>query len=190
MPLPSRVSRRRFSRLQAQVQRPPTSISISDATNTAYIQGSYTPGIADIFTGERYHTFSVTLTSGYNLGSLTFQYGGTNLTSSASTTAFAAQIQIGTAAFADLPVTSGATIPGNTSSYTPTGTYNADLSAYQNVTGTVTVRIFAGDNSNDNGASARIKDVALNATAVPEPATAASLAAGLAVFALRRRRRA
>jgi hypothetical protein len=165
-----------------------TSISISAATNTAYIQGSYTPTIANIYTGARYFTFSVTLTSGYNLGSLVFQYGGTNLTSSASTTAFGAQIQIGDGAFANLPVTSGATIAANTSTYTETGTYNADLSAYQNITGNVTVRIFAGDNSSDNGVSARIKSVALNADAIPEPAAAVSLAAGLAVFALRRRR--
>jgi hypothetical protein len=164
-----------------------TSVSISGGTNTAYIQASYTPAAANIFTATKYFTFNVSLTSAYNLGTLTFQYGGTNVSPATANIVYGAQIQIGGGSFTNL-TTASAAIPIGTANYASFGTYSADLSAYQNINDTVTIRIFAADDSNDNGAVARIKNVELNASAIPEPATAASLAAALGAFALRRRR--
>lgn len=164
-----------------------TAISISGGTNTAYIQGTYTPVASGIYTGSRYFTFSVSLATAYSLSSLTFDFGGTNSTATAATNIFGAQIQIGAGSFKDLTTASGLVAAG-TANYATVGSYFADLSAYQNITGNVTVRIFVADDINDNGSTARFKNVALNATAVPEAGTTAALAAGLALCAFRRRR--
>ena len=164
----------------------PTAISISTGTSTAYIQGSYTPAIVDIYTATKYFSFNVSLASAYNLTSLTFQYGGSNSTAAAVNFTYGAQIQIGAGAFTNLTTSNFAAAigAGNTTS----ATYTADLSAYQNITDTVTIRIFAADDVNDNGAVARLNNVQLNALSIPEPATAASLVGALGALALRRRR--
>jgi len=103
---------------------------------------------------------------------------------------FGAQIQVGDGSFVNLPTSSVAAIPSGTSDYTQFGTYNADLSAFQNITGNVTLRIFVGDDATENSASARIKEAWLNAEAIPELGTTAAFVAGISLLSLCRRRHA
>lgn len=161
-------------------------ISISGGTNSAYIQGSNTPTEPNIYTGAKYFTFSLNLTSSYNLTSLTFDMAATNSTASAAAIVFGAQINTGSG-FTNL-TTGSISAPAGTGTTTNFGVYTANLSSYTNLTGTVTFRLFAADDVNDDGVAARIRNIQLNAAPVPEPSTALSLSAGLASLVLVRRR--
>lgn len=163
--------------------------TISTATSTAYIRADLTPTVANIYTSTRYFTFSVDLTSAYNLQSLTFEYGGNPAGATPINYGFAAQIQVGAGAWTNLGVSEGTAVTG-TGSYVKIGDYLATLTGagYQNLNNTtVSFRFFIADDATGNGTNGRLTNVILNAEAVPEPSSI--LLGGFGALALLRRRR-
>jgi len=164
-------------------------VTFSSTTSTAFMRGDRTPAIADIFEAPRYFTFSVSLTSGYNLDSLTFEYGATSSGSSVINYAYAAQIQIGDGAWTNLDVAQAAIDPAT--GYVKTGDYTALLTGlnYQNLDDTtVNFRILLADDATSSANNARISNVILNSTAVPEPGRLLLVGLGIVTLLLRRRR--
>jgi hypothetical protein len=162
------------------------SISISGATASAYIQGQATPTADSIYTNARYFTFTVNLTSAFNLTSLTFDMAGTNSSANNYQVTFGARFNDGNG-FTNLN-TGSVSVPGGTGNTTNFGVYTADLSAYQNVTGPLTFQLFIADDTTNGNLTGRIRNIQLNASPIPEPLSALSLFSGFALLGILRRR--
>lgn len=157
------------------------------------------------FDENKFLSFTVTAAEGHvlNLSSLTISFGGNNTHASVARTAYArVRTDMEETPFStDLTINPGAvttaavSIPANTT--TSSIVYESltiDLSdlAYQSVS-SVTFRIYGYASASATNANWRIGDITLNGTisAIPEPASGACLAGGVALAAMagvRRRR--
>lgn len=174
------------------------SVSISDGTQTAYVYGTYaktTLAIAESL--NRDFTFSVTVSSPYDLQNLSFDFGGSSTKTGGFTPEVDTQVQIGGGSFTDLGSAS-ASVPntGSASNVSLPGHYsvNLDPTSFANLSGgvTVTFHIYLYATTSDGANVVRVSNIALTGeavTAIPEPATMAVALPALALGLVSRRRR-
>lgn len=174
---------------------------ISGSTDMAFLRTSeLTTTTEGAVTAGDYFTFTFTPDPGatFNLTSVKFDFGGSNSGSSAAP-AFTVTVALRSDAEAvdystNLATPFSKTITANTTDNQLSAVPEVFLTApeFQNVSGPVTFRFYVSSDDVSNRLKiARIDNVILNGTVltIPEPATSALLAAGVAALGLRRRRK-
>jgi len=166
----------------------------SSFSDSYFIRANLTPGTqGEALTDGIYMDFTVQADAGFNLTleDMDFRLGAT--AGSPASYNVNAALYTSTDGFASNSVL----VDSFSSTFSNQGTTpvyddkNADLSAYENLTGPLTLRFYFWDNNSD-GANhiLRLEELTLNGTinAVPEPTGAALLFGGVSLLFLRRRR--